>query len=601
MINQLNKLSTSLKPAVHSLCGLGRLQDALKLIFSNPTQSERSLYSTVLQLCIERKANEEGRLVHGRLITNGFHSSSYLNTQLIILYLKLGDIGTSRMVFDRMPERSVVAWTALVSGYTQNGYPEEAFVVFSAMHRAGVMANQFTYGSALRGCSSMGCLNRGVQIQGCIQKSRFVHNLFVQSALIDLHSKCGKMEDACYIFDSMLERDLVSWNAMIGGYAVQGFVDDAFLLFRSLLRGGMLPDCFTLASVIKAAEGESGLVKVIQIHGFIVQLGFGSHNVLTGSLIDAYAKCGSVRIADHVYRSMLKKDTVSCTALITGYAREGIYSRGIFDLFKEIHQLCMGVDNIMLCSVLNICANMAFLDLGRQIHALVLKCQSIHDLAMDNALIDMYSKSGEIGDAERVFCEMEKKNVVSWTSLIGGFGKHGYGLKAISLFKKMEYEKVKPNDVTFLTLLFACSHAGLTNEGWECFNDMISKYNILPRAEHYCCVVDLLARGGQLEEAYNLIRQMNIKPNASLWGAILGACSIHGDLSLGEVAARHLFNINPRKSVSYVVLASIYATAGFWDSVWSTRKLIKKRRLKKDPGYSLSWSAYTRLALLQPS
>ncbi|GMP54551.1 hypothetical protein CsSME_00019694 [Camellia sinensis var. sinensis] len=313
----------------------------------------------------------------------------------------------SRKVFDRMSERSLVTWTALVFGYSQNGYSEEALAVFSAMHRIGVKANQFTYGSALRACTSMMCLDRGKQIQGCIQKSRLVKNLFVQSALVDLQSKCRKLEDACYIFESMSERDVVSWNAMIGGYAVQGFADDALRLFRSMLRAGMIPDSFTLGSIMKAFVGGSSLMKVIQIHGFIIQLGCESHNILIGSLIDAYAKCGSVRITDRIYKSMLKKDTIACTALITGYAREATYSRDAFDLFNEIHQMHMGVDNVILCSMLNICANTASLDLGRQIHALVLKCQSKHDVAMENTLIDMYSKSGEIEDAKQVFNEME--------------------------------------------------------------------------------------------------------------------------------------------------------------------------------------------------
>ncbi|GMP51789.1 LOW QUALITY PROTEIN: hypothetical protein CsSME_00017882 [Camellia sinensis var. sinensis] len=327
---------------------------------------------------------------------------------------------------------------------------------------------------------------------------------------------------------------------------------------------------------MKAFVGGSSLMKVIQIHGFIIQLGCESHNVLIGSLIDAYAKCGSVRIAYRIYKSMLKKDTMACTALITGYASEDIYSRDAFDLFNEMRQMHMGIDNVILCSILNICA--ASLDLGRQIHALVVKCQSKHDVAMGNTLIDMYSKSGEIEDAEQ----------------------DGYGHKAIAMYKKMEYEGLKPNDVTFLTLLFACSHAGLTTEATECFNNMIGKYNILPRAEHYSCIVDIFARGGKLEEAYILIQKMNIKPNASLWGAILGACNIYGDMSLGEVAARHLFNIEPEKSVDYVVLAGTYAAVGLWDSVWKKRKLMEERSLIKYPGYSLLRSIKKRVPLLQP-
>ncbi|KAG5536907.1 hypothetical protein RHGRI_024365 [Rhododendron griersonianum] len=296
----------SLSSHINSLCDLGRLQDALTLVFSNPIQMDYSLYSRILQLCILRKAGKEGRLIHSRVLTNGLHSNPFMNTKLIIFYSKMGDMVTSRTLFDKMPERTVVTWTALLSGYTQNGCSEEALLVFSAM-------------------------------------------------------RCK------------------------GGYANQGFADDAFQLFRSMLRGGVFPDRFTLGNVMKAFLRGSTMMKVIQVH-----------NHLTGSLIDAYAKCGSIRIAYHIYKSMPKKDTISCTALITGYARQGVYSRDSFDLFNEIHKMHLGLDGLILCLMLNMCANTMSLELGRQIHALAFKCQPYNDVAMGNALIDMYSKSGEI-------------------------------------------------------------------------------------------------------------------------------------------------------------------------------------------------------------
>ncbi|KAM7502453.1 hypothetical protein LguiB_001357 [Lonicera macranthoides] len=454
------------------------------------------------------------------------------------------------------------------------------------MQRAGVKANQFTYGSALRACTSLLCLVSGKQIHGCIQKGRFCENLFLQSALVDFHSKCGRMEDACYVFEVMSERDLVSWNAMIGGYAVQGFAKDAFLMFRSMLREGVVPDSFTLGGVLKSSIIDSILIKVRLIHKFIIQLGFGSYSVLTGSLIDTYSKCGSLRSANHVYNSMQKKDIISCTALITGYAREGKNINNAINLFRELHKMHLGLDDVILCSILNLCANTASLEVGKQIHGIALKCQPNYGTAMGNALIDMYSKSGEIESANHVFDEMENKNVISWTSLIAGYGKHGYGYKAIALYKKMEFEEYKPNDITFLSIFFACSHNGLTVEGWECFNNMVNKYKILPRAEHYSCMVDLFARGGQIEEAYNLICKMNIKPNVSLWGAILGASSVHGNTSLGEVAARELFVMEPENSVNFVILSSIYAAAGLWDSAWKMRKSMEDKNLMKNPGCS---------------
>lgn len=232
----------SLSSTIKALCHLGKLHKAMRLILVNPTQSDHSLYSQVLQFCINLKANTLGILLHTHLLRNGFTSNLHFDTKLIIFYSKVGDVYNARQVFDKMSERSVVSWTALLSGYCQNGYWEEAVQVFRRMRWEGVRANQFTYGSVLRACTSNVCLSMGKQIQGCIQKSRFVDNLFVQSALVDLHSKCGKMEDACYVFEMMADRDLVCWNAMIGGYVVQGFGSDAFLMFRLMLREGTFCD-----------------------------------------------------------------------------------------------------------------------------------------------------------------------------------------------------------------------------------------------------------------------------------------------------------------------------------------------------------------------
>ncbi|XP_062092095.1 pentatricopeptide repeat-containing protein At3g20730 [Humulus lupulus] len=562
------------------------------------SSSEYSLYMNILQHCVDTRTITPGLLVHNRVLTNGFYSNVHLNTKLVIFYAKFGRVPAARSIFDRMEEKSVVSWTAMVSGYTQNGCFRDALMVFLEMCRAGVKPNQFGYGSTLRACTGLRCLETGFQIQGCIQKSRFIVNLFVQSALIDFHSKCGKMDDACYVFERMSKRDLVSWNAIIGGYAVQGYSDDSFRVFCSLMREGEHPDCFTLGSLLRALAGGSFIMKVSQVHALIIQLGYGSYNSLSGSLINAYVKCGSIENSYQIYMSMSEKDIISCTALISGYAQESNHGRDALDVLKEMTRMHLVFDEVALCCMLNMCANVASLSLGRQLHALTFKHQFYNDVAMGNALIDMYAKTGEIEEATRAFDEMEEKNIISWTSLIAGYGKHGFGHKAIELYKKMECEGLKPNDVTFLSLLCACSHTGLTSEGWECFKDMVSKHSILPREEHIACLVDIFARGGWLEEAFHLICKMNVKPNASLWGSILGACSTYGNMCLGEVAAKHLFHVDPDNSANYAVLASLYSATGAWDNAGNMRNFMKNRSLKKEPGHSFLQSTQNKLILL---
>nr|XP_043634949.1 pentatricopeptide repeat-containing protein At3g20730 [Erigeron canadensis] len=580
---------------IESLLVIGNLHSAINLALSHPVHFHHPPYIKLLQLCIDKNEYNQARLLHHHLYASRFQKNVHINTKLVILYSKSGDMKDARQVFDGMSERSVVSWTALLSGYSQNGYDEEAVKVFVGMRREGVKGNQFTYGSVLSACTRLGCLDYGMQIQGCVQKSRFIDNLFLQCALVALHSKCGKMADACYVFDLMSNKDLVSWNSMVSGFAGRGFSNDAIVMFRLMLRDGMSPDNFTLASILMACAKAKDLLNVCQLHGFVLKSGFGSYNSLNGSLINAYAKSGSVKSADQIYKCMSEKDVISCTALITGYAHEGSNSIDAVKLFSELRQLVMNLDNVILCSMVNICANMASLGLGRQIHALSLKCLACHDIPMSNALIDMYSKCGEIIDGCHVFDEMKEKNVISWTSLIDAYGKHGYGYNAIALYQKMVDQGLEPNDITFLSLLFSCSHSGLTAQGQECFDSMVSKYNIVPQAKHYSCMVDLLARGGKIEEAYHLIHNMHMKPNASVWGAILGACSAYGNVAIGKVAARHLFDLDPGNPVNYVVMASIYAAAGMWDGAQDTRNLMEVNNLKKQSGLSFSQSTSKRL------
>ncbi|KAL7088316.1 hypothetical protein ACP275_13G120700 [Erythranthe tilingii] len=572
---------------VDSLCHSRKLGEAVRLIMSRTLEPEQySVYSKILQLCTDLNSRKCGRMIHSRIIAVGFPTNTCLNTRLIMFYSKCGEMKTARKVFDKMSERSVVTWTALISGYSRNADYEEALRVFSAMHSEGVKANQFTYGSALRACTRLLCLERGKQIQGCLQKGRFVDNLFVQSALVDLHSKCGKMEDARCVFDSMETRDLVCWNAMIGGYAAQGLSDDAILVFRSMLREGILPDSFSFGSILRAIAGKNGLVKVNTIHGYILRYGFRSHNFLTGSLIDAYVKCGSLDSANEVYNTMQNKDVVSITALIAGYACEGTNHSKALQLFNEA-QKNTATDGMLLCSMLNICAKTSSLNLGKQLHANAVKYQNQHDIAIGNALIDMYSKSGVIGDAKRVFDDMAEKNIISWTSLITGYGKNGCGDEAVALCVEMEDEGLKPNGVTLLSVLVACSHNGLSTQGWEWFRSVVKKNDILLRAEHYSCLVDVLARADCLEEAYDLVRgKIPMDIDASVLGAMLGACSVHGNVHLGEIVARRLFDLEPENAVNYVVLSGIYSAAGLWRNARETRVLMEKNITAKYPGYS---------------
>ncbi|XP_042472753.1 pentatricopeptide repeat-containing protein At3g20730 isoform X1 [Zingiber officinale] len=556
---------------------------------SNPSHSSSPWASSEdEELCTDSCGSDNGLTLHDHLIPVRRDADLHTGRKFIMFHAQVGNLTMARRLFDKMPYRNVVIWTALISGYARCGQAMEALELFSLMRSSGFSGNQFTYGSVLRACTSLGFISNGQQIHGCITKSRFEDNLIVQTALINMHLKCGSVADAGHLFARMEKKDVVTWNSMIGGCAVRGLRDDAFKIFGSMIREGVRPDQFTFANILRACSAARVQLHVDQIHASIIKLGLESHAMLSGPLIDAYAKCKNLDEATKLYNSIVDRDLISATALITGYASDNRFCRKSMDIFHQINRMGNRIDKVMICAMFNVCANAPDLNFGRQIHAYMRKIHFDfdYDTALGNALIDMYAKSGELHDASSAFEEMREKDVISWTSLITGYGKNGCGENAVKLFSKMEANEVKPNGVTFLALIFSCSHSGLVIKGLEYLNLMVKKYHIKPREEHYSCIVDLLARGGLLKEAYDLVYKMDIKPNASLWGAVLGACSLYGHTSLGEVAGGYLLTLFPERSVNYVVLANIYTAAGLWDSAWRTRKMMEDRSEKKDSGYT---------------
>ncbi|KAG2317512.1 hypothetical protein Bca52824_020634 [Brassica carinata] len=561
-----------------------------KLIVSKPYLLDPSLYLKALKLCSYQNVEKQFVLIHGNSVTNGFVSNLQLNNSLMNLYARQGDVKHARKLFDRIPERDVGTWRVMISGFSRCGYHRDALLLFRQMHRDVVRADRYIYGSVLKSCKDLGCLREGMQIHGCVEKGKFAGNLVVSSALLCLYAKCGKMKDVRLLFDSMKQRDLFSWNIMINGYVFSACADTSFGLFQVMLAEGKKPDCFTFESLFKASIQVKCLDMVSELHGFAIKLGLEISHALIRSLIDAYGKCGSLVNAKKLFEGPIRRDLISCTALITGFAQQNNFTSDAFDIFKEMILMRTQMDEVVVSSMLKICTTIASTSIGKQIHCFALKSSQIRfDVALCNSLIDMYAKSGEIDDAVLAFEEMEEKDVRSWTSLISGYGRHGNIEKAIDLFNRMEDEGTKPNDVTFLALLSACSHTGETKLGWKIFHTMINEYGIKTREEHLSCIIDMLARGGNLEEAYELISENGITSlSSSAWGAFLDACRRHGNRELSEVAAAQLLSMEPKKPVNYINLASVYADTGDWNNAFKTRKLMKESdSCNKAPGYSV--------------
>eukprot|EP01018_Ginkgo_biloba_P034181 Gb_33061 [translate_table: standard] len=549
-------------------------------------QPNNSTFPFVLKACAGLLALEKAKEIHDHVIRAGLESDVFVRNSLVAMYAKCGSTETARQLFDKMSQRTVVSWSALIAGYAQNGHANEALTLFYQMQLENVKPNWVTIVSVLPAFAASAGLQEDKGLHSYIIKSGFESDAVVATALIDMCGKCGNTEKARILFDQTNKRSIILWNVMIGGYANNGLCEEALTLYYQMQSAGIQPDNFTFPFVLKACASLSALQEGKEIHDHAVRIGLESDVFVGNSLVGMYAKCGVIKASRESFDKIFKRDVVSWNTMIAGYAQNGHASEALA-IFKAMLLSNVKPDKLSIVSVLPACAHLAALQQGKWIHVYTLRRGFESDVVVGTALIDMYAKCGSIEVARRLFDRMPKRNVVSWSAMIAGYGMHGYGEEALALFSQMQQTSVKPDDITFVSVLSACSHAGLVEEGWQYFNSMIQDYCITPREEHYACMVDLLGRAGCLDEAQDFIAKMPSEPGACVLGALLGACRIHCNIELGERVAERLFDADQKNAGRYVLLSNIYAAAGRWDDVAKVRTMMKDREVKKTPGCSL--------------
>ncbi|KAJ4723083.1 Pentatricopeptide repeat-containing protein [Melia azedarach] len=438
------------------------------------------------------------------------------------------------------------------------------------------------------------------------------------NTLIDVYGKCGLFQHAHLLFEELPLRDHVSWASILTAYNQANLPQKTLSFFLSMLAAdGLQPDHFVFACLVKACGSLRATSLGKQVHAHFVLSPFVDDDVVKSSLVDMYAKCGLPDDARAVFDLIKLKNSVSWTAMMYAYARSGrrkdaleIFKgspvrnlflwtalisglvqsgNGIqaFYLFIEMRREGVDiVDPLVLSSIVGACANLAMLELGKQIHCLVVALGYESCLFISNALVDMYAKCSDIIAAKDIFGRMKRKDVVSWTSIIVGTAQHGRAEEALALYDEMILAGVKPNEVTFVGLIYACSHAGLVKKGRQLFKSMTEDYGIRPSLQHYTCLLDLLSRSGHLDEAENLIKAMPFEPDEPTWAALLSACKNHGNTEMGIRVANHLLSLKLEDPSTYILLSNVYASASMWHHVSKVRKLMAIIEVKKQPGYS---------------
>ncbi|CAL5398148.1 unnamed protein product [Camellia sinensis] len=546
-----------------------------------------------------------GKQVHGYGLRVD-DQKTFTNNALMAMYAKLGRVDDSKAMFELYGDRDMVSWNTMISSFSQSDRFNDALTFLRLMVLEGIKPDGVTIASVLPACSHLELLYLGKEIHAyALRNDELIGNSFVGSALVDMYCNCKKVESGRSVFDGILERRLGLWNAMIAGYAQNGFNDKALILFMEMVEvSGLFPNTTTMASALPACVDCEAFSDKEGMHGYVVKLGFGTDRYVQNALMDMYCRMGKIEVSKYIFNSMEIRDIVSWNTMITAYVLCGCHETALVMLnemqrFKEKNDECEDERNIpykpnaiTLMTILPGCAALAALAKGKEIHAYAIRNALASDVAVGSALVDMYAKCGCLNLSRRIFDCMPVRNIITWNVIIMAYGMHGKGEEAFELFKSMvgkehRGEEVEPNEVTFIAIFASCSHSGMLNEGVNLFYRMKDNYGIEPTSDHYACVVDLLGRAGQLEEAYELVNAMPCEfDKTGAWSSLLGACRIHQNVEFGEIAAKNLLRLEPNVASHYVLLSNIYSSASLWDKATEVRKNMKEMGVRKEPGCS---------------
>eukprot|EP00250_Pteridium_aquilinum_P017896 c23827_g4_i2 orf=311-2656(-) len=506
--------------------------------------------------------------MHAYTTVTGCDSDVILKNALVNLYVKFGNLHSAWETFQDTSKRTVVSWTTLISAYAQHGLAKEALQLFQQMLLECVIPDNVTFVNVFAACTRLDDLAEGKRMHGCALGSDFMLDLAVHNAIVHFYGKSGSVASARRVFDSMFKQDLISWNAMISAYAQHGQVKESFLLFHRMCQEGIRPDKVTFISLLEGCSTEEALAEGTWVHRYMLDKRIELDVVMETALIEMYGKCGGFDCACSVFENMQERDLITWTAMMA-VCTSNEQNKLALQLFTQLQMEAMLPNKVTFVSATLACANLADQKEGKRMHVRVVACDSEIDVFVGTALVDLYSKCGNVEEAWWFFENLPTRDAFSWNAMITAYAQHGDGEKALQLFCCMLPQGMLPDEVTLAVILCACNHAGLVHEAYNYLVTITSSQNIKPMVDYFIRLVDLLARAGQLSEGESLANTIPYQPCGTLWATLLGACSLHVDVDRGERAAYHAFELARDNAIPYVALSNLYAAyeglLGFMD------------------------------------
>ena len=584
-----HKDAVSWNAMIEGFSSSGKISEAFDLLHEMQitwsAQPDKVTIVTIIPPCAEKMLLREGRAIHGFTIRRQMESDLSVKNCLMDMYSKCCRLTKAELLFNTMLDRDLVSWNIMISGYSQNGHSEEAQNLFRELLHLYSKCSLSTLLAILPSCDSHESLQFGKSIHSWQMKLGFSNEILAVNSLMYMYINCGDLKAAF----SLLQRinvvaDITSWNTVIAGCSQKGHFHEAintFILMRQ--EPNISHDSVTLVNVISACGNLELVSEGKSLQGLAFKTLMGSDTRVQNALISMYGRCGDTESARSVFDSCSNRNLCSWNCMISVFSQNKD-ARKALELF-----LCLqyGPNEITFNGILSACTQLGLLRYGREIHGHVFRLGFQENPFISAALLDMYSNCGRLDIAIQIFRNTQEKSVAAWNSMISAYGYHGNGKKAIEIFHEMYKAGTMATKSTFISLLSACSHSGLVNEGIWYYDHMLKEYGVEPVTEHHVCMVDMLGRCGKLNEAYEFIKQMQSQPEPGVWGALLSACNYHGDLEMGRQVAKLLFQLEPDNVAYYISLSNMYVFSGRWKEAVEFRKTIQDQRLTKPAGYSL--------------
>ncbi|CAL9240306.1 unnamed protein product [Arabidopsis halleri] len=621
-------LIESLFKSLGHLASHGHLHDAFKTFSLLRLQTSSSAVSgdvvlhsaaSLLSACVDVRAFVPGLQIHAHCVSSGVEYHSALVPKLVTFYSAFNLHSEAQSINENSDILHPLPWNVLIASYAKNELFEEVVAAYKRVVSKGIRPDAFTYPSVLKACGETLDVASGRVVHGSIEVSSYKCSLYVCNALISMYKRFGNVGIARRLFDRMSERDAVSWNAVINCYASVGMWSEAFELFDkmrfsgvefsvitwNIISGGYLHtgnyagalglisrmrniptslDPVAMIIGLKACSLIGAIRLGKEIHSLAIHSSYDGIDNVRNTLITMYSKCDDLRNAFIVFQQTEENSLCTWNSIISGYAQVNKSEEASY-LLREMLLAGFQPNFITLASILPLCARIANLQHGKEFHCYILRRKCFKDYTMLwNSLVDVYAKSGKIVAAKQVSNLMSERDEVTYTSLIDGYGNQGEGRVALALFDQMIRSGIKPDPVTMVAVLSACSHSKLVHEGERLFMKMQCEYGIRPCLQHFSCMVDLYGRAGFLAKAKDIIHRMPHEPSGTTWATLLNACHIHGNTEIGKWAAEKLLEVKPENPGYYVLIANMYAAAGSWSKLAEVRTIMRDLGVKKDPG-----------------